>query len=365
VKVWDAVIVGGGIIGLSLALELRKHGAHVVVLDASQPGREASWAAGGMLAATDPDTRPELCDLAVASASMYPEFVHQVQDESGMPVDFRRDGTIRFLHAREVPQCILPILSEAELRKLEPELEFTAPAVLLDEACVDPRLLLPALVEAAKHREVDIASGAEVQEIEIVDDRAVAAITTKTRYAGAAIVNCAGAWSSQVSPLKVPTRPVKGQMLALAPLMTPANLTSPKRLVHRVIRGDVYIIPRGDGRIVVGSTLEEAGFNKRVDAPAIQRLHQQAANLVPAIGQARILEDWAGLRPGTPDGLPILGQTNVDGCFVATGHYRDGILLAPITAKLMSQVIRGEQPEIDISHFQLNRFQTSGTMRAK
>jgi glycine oxidase len=365
VKVWDSVIIGGGIIGLSLALELRKDGARVVVLDASHPGREASWAAGGMLAARDPDTRTELRDLAIASASMYPEFVHQVQDESGTPVDFCTNGTIRFLHESELMQCALPLLSESELRELEPELEYTAPAVLLAEACVDPRLLLPALVEAAKHRDVDIASGAEVQEIEIVDDRVVAAVTTKTRYAGAAIVNCAGAWSSQVGPLKIPTRPVKGQMLALAPLATPANLTAPKRLVHHVIRGNVYIIPRGDGRIVVGSTLEEAGFNKRVDAATIQSLHQQAANLVPSIGQARILQDWAGLRPATPDGLPILGRTDIDGCFVATGHYRDGILLAPITAKLMSQVIRGEQPEIDIAHFQLNRFQTSGTMRAK
>lgn len=364
-KVWDAVIVGGGIIGLSLALELRKHGARAIVLDASQPGREASWAAGGMLAAADPDTRPQLRDLSIASASMYPEFVHQLQDESGMLVDFRTDGTVRFLHESEIPQCSLPLLSEPELRELEPELGYMAPAVLLEEACVDPRLLLPALVEAAKHRDVEIASGAEVQEIQVIDDRAVAAVTTKTRYPGAAIVNCAGAWSSQVGPLKIPTRPVKGQMLALAPLATPANLTTPKRLVHHVIRGDVYIMPRGDGRIVVGSTLEEAGFNKRVDATTIQNLHQQAANLVPSIGQARILEDWAGLRPGTPDGLPILGRTEIDGCFVATGHYRDGILLAPITARLMSQVIRAEQPDIDIAHFQLNRFQTSGTMWAK
>jgi glycine oxidase len=365
VKVWDTVVIGGGIIGLSLALELRRHGQSVIVLDATQPGREASWAAGGMLAARDPETKSALRELAIASAELYAEFVHQIQDESGMPVDFRSDGAIRFLSPGELANCALPLLTEVELRELETNLDYAAPAIFLEESSVDPRLLLPALVEAAKHHEVDIAAGAEVQEIEVVNDRAIAAITTKTRYPGAAIVNCAGAWAAQIGPLRIPTRPVKGQMLALAPVVTPANLTTPKRLVHHVIRGDVYIIPRGDGKIVVGSTAEDVGFNKRVDATTIQNLHQAAANLVPAIGEARILEDWAGLRPGTPDGLPILGRTEVDAFYVATGHYRDGILLAPITAKLMSRLIRGEDPELDITHFLLTRFQTSETRRAK
>jgi glycine oxidase len=365
VKVWDTVVVGGGIIGLSLALELRRHGQSVIVLDASQPGREASWAAGGMLAARDPETKPALRELAIAGAEIYPEFVHQIQDESGTLVDFRTDGAIRFLLPKELGNCALPLLTEIELHELEPNLSYTATAVFIDESCVDPRQLLPALVKAAKHHEVDMAAGAEVQEIEVVNDRAVAAITSKTRYAGAAIVNCAGAWAAHIGPVKIPTRPAKGQMLALAPLVTPPNLSTPRRLIHHVIRGNVYIIPRGDGRIVIGSTLEDAGFDKRVDATIIQKLHQAAANLVPAIGEARILEDWAGLRPGTPDGLPMLGRTEVDGYYVATGHYRDGILLAPITAQLMSRLIRGEDPELDISHFRLNRFQTSETRQAK
>ena len=182
---------------------------------------------------------------------------------------------------------------------------------------------------------------------------------------GAAIVNCAGAWAAQIGPVKIPTRPVKGQMLALAPVVTPANLTTSKKLLHHVVRGDVYIIPRGDGRIVVGSTAEDVGFNKRVDAPTIQNLHQAAANLVPSIGEARILEDWAGLRPGTPDGLPIVGRAEVEGYFVSTGHYRDGILLAPITARLMSQLIRGCAPEIDIAQFSPDRFRLSQSEREK
>ncbi len=362
---WDTVVVGGGIIGLSLALELRRHGQSVIVLDASQPGREASWDAGGMLAALDPDTRPELRALALASANLYAEFVHQVQDESGMLVDFRNEGTIRFLAPEDLHDCARPLLTSDQLSDLEPDLANSGPTIFLDENWVDPRRLLPALVKAAKHHEVDIASGAEVLEIEVVNDRAVAAIASKTRYSGAAIVNCAGAWASQIGPIKIPTRPVKGQMLSLAPLATPANLSAPRRLLRHVIRGDVYIIPRGDGRIVVGSTVENAGFDKRVHAATIQNLHQKAANLVPAIGEARILEDWAGLRPGTPDGLPILGHAEAEGYFVSTGHYRDGILLAPITARLISQVVRGCAPEIDIAQFSPDRFRLSQSEREK
>lgn len=364
-KVWDAVIVGGGIIGVSLALELRKHGARVIVLDASQPGREASFAAGGMLAARDPEAKPQLRDLAIASAAIYSEFVHQVQDESGMQVDFHGEGAIRFLDDRQAQSCGLPLLSETELRELEPELTYRAPAILLPEECVDPQLLMAALVKAAKHREVDIAAGSEVQEIEIVNDRAVAAITSKTRYAGGAVINCAGAWAAHVGPTRIPTRPVKGQMLALAPGSKPQTLPALPHPVRHVIRGDVYIIPRGNGRIVVGATAEEAGFDKRVQPETIQQLHQRAANLVPVLGQARILEDWAGLRPGTPDGLPILGRTEFDGYYVATGHFRDGILLAPITAKLMAQVIRGIGPELDIAPFAVDRFRSVQTRLAK
>ncbi|HLH09746.1 MAG TPA: FAD-dependent oxidoreductase, partial [Terriglobales bacterium] len=222
-----------------------------------------------------------------------------------------------------------------------------------------------AMVKAAKHREVDIATGTEVVEIEIVNDRAVAAVTTRTRYPGAAIVNCAGAWAVQIGPVKIPTHPVKGQMLALAPVVTTANVTAPRHLVRHVIRGAVYIIPRGDGRIVVGATVENVGFDKRVNPGTIQNLHQQAANLVPGIGEARILEDWAGLRPGTPDGLPILGRTEYDGYFVATGHYRDGILLAPVTALLLGQMIRAQEPSLALAQFSLERFRISQMRQAK
>jgi glycine oxidase len=129
-------------------------------------------------------------------------------------------------------------------------------------------------------------------------------------------------------------------------------------VVRHVIRApEVYLVPRSDGRVVIGSTLEEAGYDERTDADTIHRLHQAAIRLVPALGQARVLEAWAGLRPGTPDDLPILGATSTPGYFVATGHFRDGILLAPVTAHIMAQVIAGAKPDYDISAFSPLRFQ--------
>jgi glycine/D-amino acid oxidase-like deaminating enzyme len=220
---------------------------------------------------------------------------------------------------------------------------------LLPQFCVDPRLLIEALLKTALRSGVHVAAGSDVTHLQIEEGRAVAAVTTKTRYSAKAMVNCAGAWSGQSSPLPIPTRPIKGQMLAL--------ISEKKDLVRHVVYGNgVYVIPRHDGRIVIGSTVEDVGFDKRVEPEVVQQLHQAAAVLFPDLGEALIHDDWAGLRPGTPDKLPIMGRTSVAGYFVATGHYRDGILLAPITARLMSQLILDKQPDIDFAEFSLSRF---------
>jgi glycine oxidase len=163
------------------------------------------------------------------------------------------------------------------------------------------------------------------------------------------VVNCAGAWSGQIGPHAFPTRPVKGQMLCLA--------MHPRDLLKHVIRStEVYLIPRTDGRLLVGATVEEAGFDKRTDTPTIKRLHVAALRLVPKLADARILEDWAGLRPGTPDALPILGATATPGYYVATGHFRDGILLAPITARVMADVMTDTNCRYDLKPFSPARF---------
>ena len=352
-KSWDAIIVGAGIIGLSLGIALRKRGLRVLVVERGEPGREASYAAAGMLADCTLETPASLQQLATASARMYPEFVHELEDESGIRVDLRSQGTILFVppdHVSECPEFHAEHLPPTSLAEMEPALATPeGPAFYLKERSVDPRALVVAALKAAKHRGVDTSSGDPVTTVDLADSRVVGVSTTKTSFLSPMVVNCAGAWAGELPPASVPTRPVKGQMLAVVP---------PRRdLLGHVVRSpEVYLVPRSDGRVVIGSTVEEAGYDKRTDAETIHRLHRAAVNLLPELGQGRILEDWAGLRPGTPDALPILGPTATPGYYVATGHFRDGILLAPVTAQAMAQLICEGGTEYDLSPFSFMRF---------
>jgi glycine oxidase len=350
-KSWDVIVIGGGIVGLSLSIELRKKGARVLVVERGEPGREASSAAGGMLVDCLFETPAALQPLATASASMYPEFVYELETESGMKVDLRDQGTILFPSA---PHSSHPAFESAAriptpVAEFEPALaDVDRPAFYLKERSVDPRALVSAALKAAKRRGVDVSSGEEVTAVDRSDGRVSGVTTKKTSFLAKKVVNCAGAWSGQIAPCAFPTRPVKGQMLCL--------VSASRRLKHVIRTPEVYVIPRSDGRIIVGTTVEEAGFDKRTDVDTIQRLHAAAVALVPELRDARILEGWAGLRPGTPDGLPILGGTSTPGYFVATGHFRDGILLAPITAKVMADVIMGKNSGYDLSAFSPARF---------
>jgi glycine oxidase len=356
VKSWDAIIVGAGIIGLSLALELSKRGLRVLVVEKGEPGREASWAAGGMLVDDADETRPQLRELATASARMYPEFVHELQDESGLKIDLRSVGTIVLtrVETRQSSTTTEASSLPQPLAELEPALRDEAStARFLKERCVDPRDLTAAAIAAARHRGIDFSSGDRVLEVEVANGKACGVRTNKTQFAAGTVVNCAGAWAGQIGPHPFPTRPVKGQMLCV--------IMPEKELVRHVVRTsgrtpDVYLIPRSDGRMLIGATAEEAGFDKQTVPETIQTLRRAAIDLVPRLAEARILEDWAGLRPGTPDGLPILGATATPEYFVATGHFRDGILLAPVTAKVMGQVITGEAAEFDLKPFETARF---------
>jgi len=359
VKTWDVIVIGGGIIGLSLSIALHKRGLRVLVVERGEPGREASHAAAGMLADCTLETPAALQTLATASARMYPELVQELQDESGVNVDLRDDGTLLLGPPEQVCEqsdfrSAHPL--PAPLAELEPALDVEKipanylPAVYLKERSVDPRALVAAALKAAKHHGVDISSGTTVTDVLLSDGRVAGISTDRTHYSAACVVNCAGAWAGSFSTHRFPTRPVKGQMLAVA--------CARHNVLRHVIRApEVYLVPRSDGRILIGSTLEEAGFDKRTDADTIHRLHQAAIRLVPALEQARVLEAWAGLRPGTPDALPILGATGTPGYFVATGHFRDGILLTPVTAHVMAQVITGGRPDYDISAFSSLRFQ--------
>jgi glycine oxidase len=353
VKTWDVIVIGGGIIGLSLSITLRKRGATVLVVERGEPGREASHAAGGMLVDCPLETPPVLQNLASASARMYPEFAHELEVESGMKVDLRDFGTILFLsaeHANQHPAFVSSHALPGSLREMEPALSpFDGPVVYLKERSVDPQALTAAAIKTAKNRAVDFSSGDSVTAVHQSNNRVAGVRTTKTSFSAHKVVNCAGAWAGMIAPIAFPTRPVKGQMLCLA-------LPSRNLLRHVVRSPKVYLIPRSDGRLLVGATVEEAGFDKRTEPSTIQRQHHAGLELMPQLRDAKILEDWAGLRPGTPDGLPILGATDIPGYYVATGHFRDGILLAPITAQLMAQVISDERPAFDLSNFSPRRF---------
>jgi glycine oxidase len=366
VKTWDVIIIGAGIIGLSLAISLRKQGLRVLLLERGEPGREASSAAAGMLVGSGTELPPPLQGLAFESARMYPEFAHELEDESGMKVDLREQGTILISGHNDFPSNAEK-LSMDKLRSLEPDLALfdsnSGPggrgrpplesqngyrAAYLTERSVDPRALAAAAIKAAHHRGVDISSGSEVQALISSGDRITGVQTDKTTYSAETVVNCAGAWAGSVAPQEFPVRPVRGQMVAV--------VGGPS--LQRVIRADeVYLVPRSDGRIVVGSTLEDAGFNKQTDVNTIQRLLQAARELIPALANAKIHEDWAGLRPATPDHLPLLGESSVPGYFVATGHYRDGILLAPVTALVMTELILGKLLSHNLAPFSPTRFQ--------
>jgi len=352
-KSWDVIIVGGGIIGLSLAIALRKRDVKVLVVERGEPGREASHAAAGMLADCTLETPSALQAIATASAEMYPEFVHELQDESGVDVDLRSDGSLIFPAPEELGKlagfCVEHSLP-SPLAELEPSLANpTQPAAFLKERSVDPRALVAASLKAARHREVDISSGTTVQCLLMAEGQVTGVQTDKTTYKAPVVVNCAGAWSGLLAPHTFPTRPVKGQMFAL--------IGGPKNVPRHVIRAhDVYLVPRSDGRLLVGTTVEDKGYDKRTEPDTIQRLQKAAIRLFPALAQARLHEDWAGLRSGTPDNLPLLGATRTSGYFVASGHFRDGILLAPVTARIMAQVVTGHPAEYDISAFSPTRF---------
>ena len=358
-KNWDAIVVGAGIIGLSLAIELNKLGLRVLVVEKGEPGREASWAAGGMLVDRPAETLPGLRELATASARMYPEFVHELEDESGLKIDLRSVGTLLFAadgtghspvttQADALPQPLAELEPALEILN-NPEPRFTA--LYIKERSVDPRHLTHAAIAAARHRGVDFSSGDQVLAVEVANGKASGVRTSKTQFAAGLVVNCAGAWAGQIGPHPFSTRPVKGQMLCVA--------MPQKEMVRHVVRApDVYLIPRSDGRMLIGATVEEAGFDKQTVPETILKLRKAALDLVPKLADARILEAWAGLRPGTSDGLPILGATATPGYFVATGHFRDGILLAPVTAKLMAQMILGQKPEFDLEAFGAERFES-------
>jgi len=375
----DAVVVGGGVIGLAIAWRAALAGMTVTVVDEA-PGRGASWAAAGMLAPVTEvhyGERP-LLSLNLAAAARWPAFAAEVEEASGLPVGYRPGGTLAV--ARDADdnaaledlyqfqlRCGLEVerLRSRECRQLEPGLAPSIRGGILaaGDHQVDNRALVEALLVACQRAGVRMVRG-RVAELAVQADRVTGVLLAgggpvpspadgETLAAGV-VVLAAGCWSGGLRGLAAealpPVRPVKGQLLYLR---GPAD----QPLCSRNVRGlEVYVVPRTDGRVVVGATIEEQGFDTMVTAGAVADLLRAALELLPDVAELELAETVVGLRPGSPDNAPMLGLAGPDGLVVATGHYRNGILLTPVTADAIAELLAtGRAPEM-IAPFAPGRF---------
>lgn len=366
---YDVVVAGGGIIGALVSLRLAQAKMRVALLDEKSPGREASWAAAGMLspAPDSPDSIP-LVPLARASLALYPQLIAELKEITGRETGYRREGTIEVLFSPEAERELSTLialhrglglaaepLAIDEARRMEPSIgrEARAAALLPDEGSVDNRALTAAILAAAAVEGAEILEGIKVHALQIENSRCTGVSTATENIQAEQVVLAAGAFCASVkgvAPLPC-VKPIRGQMAAVNYAGAP---------LRRVLRSDhAYIVPRHDGspqRLVIGSTLEDAGFEKRVTPQGLEQIFSAVRELVPAIGAAEIAETWAGLRPDTPDHLPLLGPGEIGNLTFATGHYRNGILLAPITAKLVSEWITDRRVSLDWERFSPLRF---------
>ena len=380
VNEFDVVVAGAGIIGGSIAFELARRNLRVALIDRQEPGREASWAAAGMLSpAPDSPGAIALVPLARASLNLYPQFISDIE-VAGIPgpgaqgglnlrTGYRADGAMEVLFrgdaVREMSTLVAlhhglglaaEPLSIEQAREMEPALsrDLRAAVLLPGEASVDSRALTEVVIAAAIAGGAVLVSGAAV--VSLVTEGARCSgvnLSDGRKLLAGHVVLAAGCWTSQLEQVAsyAPTRPVRGQMAALR------HRGSTIRRVLRSDRG--YIVPRDHQvpqKILVGATSEDAGYEKCVTSGGLEQIFAAVNELAPELARAEIIETWSGLRPGTPDQLPILGPTEIEGLIIATGHYRNGILLAPVTAKLIAEWICENRTSIDWEAFSPARF---------
>lgn len=373
-KNFDVAIAGGGLIGGSIAVELALAGLSVGLYDCHEPGKEASWAGAGILSpAPESAAMVPLVTLGKSSMTLYPDFVRTVEEISGQRVGYRRKGTLQALFtgdAREELSTVVALhhglglkaepLSAADARAIEPSLSEDVEAAVLrpEEASIDNRALTQAVLEAARRNGVQIFSASGVKAVWRMDGRCAGLHLRDEKIGAQWTVIAAGCYSSSIdgAAAYAPVRPAKGQMVALR---------AGDLKIERVLWSEkIYLVPRNDGRILAGATVEYAGFDKTLTAGGIEQILSASIELAPGLSKARVEETWAGLRPDSPDHLPILGPTDLDGLLIATGHYRSGILLAPITARLMREWVMQQRVSVDWDRFSPMRFQSSSAHRA-
>ncbi len=355
---YDAVIVGGGAIGLCCAWRAAQRGAGVVVLDRAQPPAGATRVAAGMLAPIGELAfgEPELLKMTVVAAERYPGFVAELEAASGKGTGYSRHGALHIALDRDEAAELRRVhdlqrslglgaewLPPRRCRELEPGLtpSFNGGVHAPEEAAVDPRRMTVALLAALAGEGVEVRSGVEVAET-LLDGERVAGVRTESgeELRSESVVLATGAWSGEAAWLpesaRPPVRPVKGQILELRALDGRAPC-------ERIVASErVYLVPRPDGRLIVGATTEERGFDSTVTAGGVHELLREAYRLLPDIAEMELVEAMAGLRPGTPDNLPLIGPGALDGLVLACGHYRNGILLAPLTGEAVAGMLAGE-----------------------
>ena len=370
------IIIGGGVIGLGIGWQLAKAGAAVTIYERAEVGRAASWAAAGMLAplAEAHSEEPELLQLGCESLDRYPQWTAELEAAAEMSIGYRVEGTLivglepddthQLRHIYEAQQHLrldVNWLNGREARDIESALSprVTAAIHCASDYQVDNRRMVTALQRAYQASGGVLHEKSTIERV-VINDGIVTGVQAESGFQKADIVILsAGCWSAQIpgipDAILPPVRPVKGQMLALQ-MEAGIAINSVIRTVRARYPVPVYLVPRADGRLIVGATSEEMGFDMRLTVGGVFELLRGAWEAVPGVYELPILETWAGLRPGSRDNAPILGKTPIENLIYATGHYRNGILLTPVTAyEIAKLVLTGETSEI-IAPFQLDRF---------
>ena len=345
----EVVVIGGGVIGLTIARALALRGVRDVCLfERARLGTEASFAAAGMLLPqVEAATKDDFFTLACRSRDLYASFAAALHEETGIDVELDTTGTL-YLALNSTDQeeiekgyyfqsragLAIELLSTSAARALEPCISESITGALLfpQDIQVENRRLLNALANSVSNLGVNVLTGTNVDSLIVEGNRLTGVQTSGGAITCSTVVVAAGTWSSLITHTSFSIEPVRGQMVCLE--------AKPQLTRHVIFSRRGYIVPRRDGRLLAGSTSENAGFDKSVTAGGINKILQNAHEISPAISNLPIVDTWAGLRPRAADGLPVLGPcVEIDGLFYATGHYRNGILLAPITGELISEAI--------------------------
>jgi glycine oxidase len=366
----DVAVIGAGVIGLAIAWRLVGRGLSVAVFDRGEAGSGTSFAATGMLAAAaehEPGCEAFLA-LALDSQRQWPEFRAELEAETTASIDYRDEGTLvvalgrdeverlRFRHEQQRREGLdTKWLNGLEVRGIEPGLRASVAAGIFcpSDHQVDPRRLVPALAAAFVSRGGFLFEGCPVTSLDMTGGRVSGVVTPAGRCQAQTVVAAAGVWSSDgILPpaLDIPMRPLKGQALALR---TSLQTGAPR---HVIWTEQIHLAPKTDGQLIVGSTMEDAGFNPAITAGGVLALLEGVHRALPSSEEMEIEAVWSGFRPTTDDDAPIIGETSVPGLLLATGHHRNGILLAPVTAMAIEQLITTGAMSGPASHFGLQRF---------